>query len=235
MASLCFVVPAHGRAKLAKICLTRLAEICEELAAKVVVVACDENADTAQQLGFRLIRRDNTFLGRRFNDGFEFAAKHADYVMPLGSDDLITRGYVRAMLAAHTGDESTIACARLMSAVAPNGSELARLRVPYEGGAGPRLFPSALLARVSGRPADEQAQRAIDGSIRRNLEVHGPLRFAYADTDALDLIDLKTEGENLNTFEMLLPYATARHDDPWEQIATVHPDATVDALRALYR
>jgi glycosyltransferase involved in cell wall biosynthesis len=235
MMRICFVVPAHGRAKLAAVCLRRLVEVCEELSAAAVVVACDENADIAKRLGLRLIRQDNRYLGRRFNDGFQFAAKHAEYVMPLGSDDLVTTSYVRTMLAAHDGDSSTVGCARLMAAVAPDGSELARLRIPYEGGAGPRLFPSSLLARVGGRPADETRQRAIDGSVRARLEAKGRLRFVYAPTGPLDLVDIKTAGENLNTYEMLLPYATARHLNPWEQLATVHPPATVAALEGLFR
>lgn len=228
-----FVVPAHGRIPLARICLANLAAVCDELGATAVVIATDENADTALDLGFDVIRTDNSALGRRFNDGIEYAAKESNYVMPLGSDDLIAAPLVQAMLDL-AGDPATVIATQQMASVAPNGRELMELRVPYEGGAGPRLFPTALLARVGHRPAEEARARAIDGSINRSLAKSGPLRFAYVERSPLELTDCKTAGANLNTYEMLLPYAITRHSDPWEQLRTTYPAATVDALEALY-
>lgn len=233
----CFVVPAHGRLQLTRICLTRLADVCADLDAAAVVVACDENLNTAREHGFHTIVRDNRLLGCRFNDGFTFASIQADYVMPLGSDDLITANLVRRMIAAHQAvgaPEEMLACTKMMSAVAPTGREIATLRVPYEGGAGPRLFPSALLSRVGGRPVEETRTRGIDTSALRRLKAIARIRFIEVDSDPLELVDVKTEGANLNTFEMLLPYAIARHTNPWELLATVHPASTVDAVRRLY-
>lgn len=233
----CFVVPAHGRLPLTRICLARLADICAELDSTAVVVACDDNLDIAREHGLHTIVRDNRLLGRRFNDGFEFASARADYVMPLGSDDLITAALVRQMVAAHEAagaPAELLACTKMMAAVAPTGQEIATLRVPYEGGAGPRLFPSALLHRVNDRPVEETRTRGIDTSALRRLKAIARVRFVEVDSDPLELVDVKTEGANLNTFEMLLPYATGRHTNPWELLEMVHPAATVDAVRRLY-
>lgn len=53
MSSLWFIVPAHGRAQLARICLGQLRRTCDALnaegiAATAVVIADDENLDTAR-------------------------------------------------------------------------------------------------------------------------------------------------------------------------------------------
>ncbi len=226
----CFVVPAHGRVNLARVCLTRLAQVCEELEAAAVVIACDENQATARELGFHLITRDNTQLGARFNDGLQHAAHTAEYAIPLGSDDLISPRLVRQMLEAASAD--TIAVTREMAVVSPRG-ELATLRL-YQDGAGPCLIPARLLERRGGRPADETRARAIDASIKRNLRASAQVRIQQVDSDPLDLVDLKTDGGNITQFERLLPYATARRSDTWEALAEAHPQATVDAVRELY-
>ena len=76
--SLWFVMPAHGRLELARICLRQLRRTIDSLddngiRASAVVVACDENLDTARELGFGWVERDNQFVSRRFNDGVQFA------------------------------------------------------------------------------------------------------------------------------------------------------------------
>ena len=71
MPSLWFVVPAHGRLELARICLTQLRRTCDELThhgidASAVVVADDDNIETADDLGFAWVKRENRFLSRKF-------------------------------------------------------------------------------------------------------------------------------------------------------------------------
>lgn len=78
MPTLCFIVPAHGRTELAQICLRQLRRTCDALTghgieASAIVIADDRNLDTARTLGFGTIRRDNTFLSRKFNDGIQAA------------------------------------------------------------------------------------------------------------------------------------------------------------------
>src|ERR1044072_962691 len=97
MPSLWFIVPAHGRTDLARICLTQLRHTCDELEhagieATAVVVAHDENLTTARELGFAWVQRENTFTSRKFNDGIQLACdkkfnpRPADYVVPVGFD-----------------------------------------------------------------------------------------------------------------------------------------------------
>ena len=80
--------------RLTAICLRQLRRTCDSLAengvqATAVVIADDENLDTARELGFGTVDRDNRFISRRFNDGIqlacdpEFNPRPADYVVPL--------------------------------------------------------------------------------------------------------------------------------------------------------
>lgn len=236
MHRLCFVIPAHGRLPLARICLAHLAEVCSEVQGTAVVLADDENFAVARRLGLQVLRRPNEPLGRKLNDGLEYAAREAPYVMPIGTDDLIAPELVQRMIETHEGlgDPDAVACVREMATIDPTGSEINLLRVPYEGGPGVRLYPSEMIVRAEGRPAEEDRMRALDGSVQRGLAKVGPLRFLYVESDPLELVDVKTAGENLNTYEMLLPYASSICDDPWEQLRSVYPAVTVDALESLY-
>src|SRR5688572_14547654 len=97
MNSLWFIVPAHGRTELARICLRQLWRCCHDLIengvdATAVVVADDENLDTARDLGFGWVRHDNQYTSQKFNEGIYLACNNprpADYVVPCGSDDWV--------------------------------------------------------------------------------------------------------------------------------------------------
>jgi hypothetical protein len=89
MPSLWFIVPAHGRLQLARICLKQLRRTCDALIeegiqATAVVIADDENLDTARELGFGTIERDNTFVSRRYNDGIQLACGGLDEIRECG-------------------------------------------------------------------------------------------------------------------------------------------------------
>jgi hypothetical protein len=78
MPSLWFVVPVHGRFNLSAICLRQLRRTCDTLSeqgidAHAVVVGDDANLDTARELGFGTIERDNEFVSRKYNDGIQLA------------------------------------------------------------------------------------------------------------------------------------------------------------------
>lgn len=80
MSSLWFVMPVHGRAQLAAICLRQLRRTCDSLTAAgidatAVVVGDDENLETAAELGFATVVRDNQFVSRKFNDGIQVACE----------------------------------------------------------------------------------------------------------------------------------------------------------------
>src|SRR6188472_4175138 len=100
MPSLAFVVQAHGRLERARICLRQLRRTCDRLAdagvePNAVIVADDENLDTARDLGLATYERGNAATSMRFNDGIQAACdprvnRHpVEFVVPCGSDDWV--------------------------------------------------------------------------------------------------------------------------------------------------
>ena len=143
------------------------------------MVADDENLDTAAELGFATVERDNRFLARKYNDGIQLACDPA--VNP-GRPTSPSRS-------APTTGSTTASCHSLppadavlgfrhVSFVSGDGSELTETRLAYEGGVGIRVYPRQLLEASGYRPADEDRKRACDTSIlyntRRNYRERYP-------------------------------------------------------------
>ena len=239
MTSLWFVVPAHGREALAAVCLRQLRRTCNALAkggidATAVVIADDGNLDVAADLGFGTVEQGNDFLGRKFNDGYEFAAREGvEYVVPLGSDDWLDP---RLILDAPLSPD-TVRCARLCAMVSESGNRMMQVSVPYDGGIGPRIIPTALLAPLDYRPAVEDRQRGIDGTtLGRLRRAHrGSLALTYHDVHPLQLVDWKSRGSNLNTYAMCRVYQTDHGTSrPFEALAKHYPAEALDEMRAVY-
>lgn len=99
MTSLWLVTPAWRRYALSDVCFEQhkralLALQAAGIDAQQVVVADDENVDIARGKGFHVVEQNNDWLGRRFNDGIEYAARNgADWIVPIGSDSWIDPAY----------------------------------------------------------------------------------------------------------------------------------------------
>jgi hypothetical protein len=241
---LAFVIPVHGRHQLAEACLRQLARTCLTLNQKGVDAAAILVGDDAffgrlaTELGFGWVRAANRPLGAKWNEGIEFACREGavDYVVPLGSDDVVD-----ASLFVASWPSDAIVCARESAVVSPDGDRLAELHIGYGGGDGVRMLPSSLLERVGFRPAADERDRAIDGSMSDKLGPRGtgrPARYVYRGSDAraLQIIDFKSSGRGQrNTYEACLDLATAEHEDVWERVGSVYPAAFVEEIRACYR
>lgn len=165
--SVWFVTPAWQRFDLTRVVLEQRRRILDWLSerdveAYQVVVADDQNADLAESLGFDAVRSPNYALGRRFNDGIEYAARHgAECIVPIGSDSFLDPAYLFPLPAEHVLRSSTL------YAVA-EAERIGRLSVRRGVGVGPYMIPSAHLPK-SRRPADDFRKRGIDGSTIRGL------------------------------------------------------------------
>ncbi len=140
---LLFVVPVHGRRELAGICLRQLRRTCDALTAEgleasAIVVADRENLEQLElrELGFGYVERDNRWLSRRFNDGFQLAcdprytSRPADFVVPIGSDDWVDH---RILLQTPERSRMVVGFQQL-SFVREDGDEISSSRVDYLGG-----------------------------------------------------------------------------------------------------
>lgn len=243
MPSLWFVVPAHGRAKLARICLTQLRRTCDALcsegvAATAVIIADDENLDTARDLGFATVRRANDFVSRKFNDGMQLAlderfnAQPADYVVPCGSDD-----WVDHRLFLDLPGPNTVVGFQRMSFVREDGREIVTTFLNYEGGAGIRIYPRALLEPFGYRPADEDRHRACDTSILTNVRLRhrDRMRVEHRHIHDRQIVDWKSGETQLNSYRQVTALRRSREPgDPFVELAGVYPAEALAEMRAHY-
>ena len=241
MTRLWFVVPAHGREQLTKVCLRQLARTCDalrdfEIEASAVVVADDGNLDAADEVGFATVRRDNEQLGRRFNDGYQLACdpdynpRPVEYVVPCGSDD-----WVDPQIFARLPPPDTIGVFHRLAMVDETRTRLAQLHITYRGGAGVRVIPAGLLARVGYRPAEEDRKRAVDTStVVRLTRLTGKLpKMVALDVHPLQIVDWKSPSAQLNSYESLRGYCREETTDPFESLAAHYPAEALEEMQAL--
>lgn len=235
--SLWFVIPAHGRLALAEVCLRQLARTCATLTehglpATAVVIADDQNLDIAAEHGFHTVEQANAPLGRKINDGYEYAGRAgADYLAAFGTDDWIDPQFI---LDADLPRPDTIRCNRLSAVVSEDGQHIASLRIPYDGGDGVRIMPRQLLAPFKFRPAKEHAPRALDTSVMTRLQAHHNLRVVYHDSHPWQIIDWKSETQ-LNSYQRCLAFQEGPElADPFAVVAAHYPPVAVAEMQELY-
>jgi hypothetical protein len=168
--SVWFVTPAWQRFELTRVVLEQRRRVVAFLAergvwARCVVVADDANADTAEELGFDVVRVPNYALGRRFNDGIQYAAQHgADWVVPIGSDSFLDPAYLYPL-----PEPGVMRSSRLYAIAEPG--RLGQLRIRSSPGVGPYMIPRNHLPS-SLRPAGEGKKKGVDRSTLLGLR-HG--------------------------------------------------------------
>jgi hypothetical protein len=87
------LLPIWGREKITKICFDNLKELQKEFNIEVLCVVSEYWAKIeAFKYGFKYVEAPNECLGTKMNIGVEKAKEfHFDYLMNLGSDDIITK------------------------------------------------------------------------------------------------------------------------------------------------
>lgn len=241
--SVWFVVPAFGRHDVARVCLRQLRRTCDSLPGGVsghaVVVADEPEYEAlAAELGFVYVHRGNYPLGRKWNDGYaracdpELNPEPADWVVPLGSDDWVDPDWVAGDLR-----ENAIQCTRRSTIVREDGTRLARLRIPYFGGDGVRVFPRWMLEALGYRPAGEEKGRAIDtstfGRLEQILGQHPPVR--YRDLHPHVVVDWKTARGQLNSYASCQVYRDGDEDrNPFGTLGRYYPAEALEEMRRVY-
>lgn len=237
--SVWFVTPAHGRTDHARVCLEQLAHTCQTLTengvdASAVVIADDDNLDTAEELGFATVLRENTPLGRKWNDGYQLACdpdvnpRPADYAIPFGSDDWLDPALILEKGLPGPGE---VACYRQAGFVDETGTQLTLAEVAV--GVGIKIIPAQLLKTVGYRPAEDDRVRAIDASVNRGL---GHIGGVFRDLHPLQIVDFKSADVQLNSYDVVRGRHAPAGDpvDPWPALASVYPARSVAAMRHLY-
>jgi hypothetical protein len=210
-----------------------------------VVIGDDENLDTARDLGFGIVERDNVYLSRKFNDGIQLACdpeinpRPADYVVPCGSDDWVD---YRLFL---TLPDNAMRGFQRMSFVREDGRELSTSNITYSGGCGIRVYPRSIVELMNYRPADEDRVRACDTSILINsmhahsaryvqtLEGSPEMRVEHAISDPLQIVDWKSS-EQLNSYDEVQRWRSTERGDPFDMLADVFPAEALEEMSAYY-
>lgn len=241
MTRVTFVVPIHGREPLTRVCLRQLRRTCDAASehgidAAAVIVGEGPVLDYAHELGFGTVERDNTQLGRKFNDGYQvacdpdFTDTPAQYAVPCGSDDWADPVILRQLPPA-----GTVGVFRHLAVVSEDRERMLPLRVGYKGGAGVKIIPAALIAKAGYRPCDEERRRGCDTSTLEGIK-RATGRFpelTVMDVHPLQIVDWKSAGTQLNSYRALAGYRRGQETDPWDPLAQHYPAEALEEMRAL--
>lgn len=169
MTSLLFITPVWQRYELTEICLKSRRWCCDVLAehgihASSVIIGDDDNLDIARDLGFHTVERDNEFLSRKFNDGYEFAVNNDyDFVYPVGSDSILTPD----QFVDTVGYDIPIA-SHYYCMIHYTGKERIDVAIRVPGGIGPLIIPVFMLRNFP-RPIREDLRRGCDNAARQTI------------------------------------------------------------------
>lgn len=193
-----------------------------------MIVADDENLETARDLGFAWVERDNRQLGRKINDGYELAGREGfEFMVPFGSDDWVDPAWIQLP------EDDEVSCARMSSVVNEEATLLAPLRIPYEAGDGVRVYPRALLEKCRFRPAGEDTHRAIDTGTWERVRRLTRVTFTYTDLHPFQIVDWKSKTQ-LNSYKRCLDFQDGPEVDPWEVLADHYPPEALADMQAVY-
>lgn len=248
---LVFVQAAWRRYEVTRLALAQRAHLCGVLAergihATAVVVADDENLDIASEFGFETVEQTNAQLGRKFNDGYEFACRQmdADYVVHIGSDDWVHPDVFDRLPLAHpeppqvTPENPVVTWSDAPEVVA--GTEIALVdlvcgtlrhcRYERRQGVIPWVLPRAALEPSGFRPVRDDQRIGIDFALVAGLGIRP--QWVFHDPHPLARVDFKSD-LNLNLYEAVAGVLGVGEDvsDPWPLLADIYPSELVGLAR----
>jgi hypothetical protein len=233
--ALLFVVPAHERVELARICYRQFRELRETLRerdcqADVLIVSDDDNLDAAESELLHTLEHANP-LGARLNAGFSWAAEHGyDYVCPIGNDSFMHPDRFGWL----PGPE-TILCTRNYTCLNADATEQAWLWLEYPGGVGSRVIPLSLLERYDYKPLpDNQASGCDTGTLMalcRNTE-RAP-NLVYTDLHPAEVVGFQSGDSQVTKWNFWLQHLKERQE-PFTGLADLYGAELVDQIRDHY-
>jgi len=217
-----FVTPAWRRFAVTRLAFAQRRHLCDELAvrgiaANCVVIADDENIEIAGEFGFPAIEMDNTYLGKKVNAGFRYAAEQgADFVAFCGSDAWMHEDLFDALL---IDTQPPIISGHAMAVVDLENARMRNASTRGRYGCPPWFIPRWVLEASQYHP--------VSGSMTRGLElgiVHGlncAPEWKFHDPHPLARIDFKSDVN-------MTPYAAAGNPraqevDAWGSLAEHYP------------
>lgn len=229
VARLWFVTPAWRRFALSAVCFEQrrrtIAELAESgIEAHCVVIADDENLELARAAGFDVVERDNEYLGRKFNDGYQYAAEHgADWIVPVGSDSWVQARYFDPL-----PDNGAIRTSHYLLTVARD--RMAHLEIKPNHGGGPYVMRRALFESSGYRPAKDFICRGTDRSMIDGLGV--PVTWETRDVSRFQHVSFRGEPHVTDYQRLWFHWGVQEEYDPWDQLAAHYDPQLVAAAKA---
>lgn len=231
------MTPVFGRFAMTSICLRQRAWVCRELVkygidATCVVIGDDENLAVARRLGFAVVKCPNDYLGRKFNEGYEFAAAEGvDYVAPIGSDT-----WVDPAAFEHLPKAGEVLCSHWYAVIREDGLERADCFIdpgPDRSSSVALVFQTAMMEPAGYRPNDEFIQAGCDGALIRGLSKSGPITFTIRDLHPLQNVALRSDRQ-ITKYENLKRRAVSVTDKPFSGLRSIYPARLVREVETLY-
>jgi glycosyltransferase involved in cell wall biosynthesis len=230
-----FVIPAWRRYAVTNLALAQQAHLRGALAARgitstTIVVADDDNLDIAQEHGCHTVEQTNAHLGRKVNDGIEYACDQgADWVSFAGSDDWLHEDALEPIFDFAGEGLPPLIAGHLVTIVDLEHGKLRRLGVRGPDGVSPWLIPHWMLSRSHFRPVPDTLDRGMEGALRRALPPN--VVRVFHDPHEHVRVDFKTS-INMTPYtrvSRLLGYGP--EEPPWDALADHYPDELVQLAR----
>ena len=221
------VIPAWRRFAVSRLAFAQQARLRDTLAARgitaqTVVIADDTNLILAREHGFRVIEQTNLHLGRKVNDGIEYACERgADWVAFIGSDDWLHADAADPLVQLQSRAKPPLVAGHTVTVVDLERQRLRKLGVRGPDGVSPWFIPRWMLERSGFRPAEDDATHGMEGSIRLGLPAG--IDRIFHDPHDHTRVDFKT-GENMTPYRRVADLlGVGRECEPWAELAKCYP------------
>lgn len=229
MQQLWFVAPAYRRYALAEVCFDQWKQIAAALAPRgielhVVVVSDDKNLTLARRAGFETVAQNNDWLGRRFNDGIEYACRNgADWVAPIGTDSWISPEYFDPLPEPHQTRHGRMACVVKLDV-------LAELYVTNLG-VGPYLYHRSQLEHCEFRPSEDRIRRRCDTSTWVGVSEGHDIVWDERSISPYQHVGFRGQPHLTKYSRLFAAYGKRQIHRPWQTLAEHYPSDLVERAR----
>ncbi len=240
LASVCIFSAAHGRFAVSELVFKQRAQLVADLAAGgrqavALVYANDANLDIARAHGHEAVEYPNRPLGAKCTAGLRHAARLADFVCWIGSDDWIHPDVFDSLPCERT-PQGTIHHGKRLAMVDLAEGTLTRIASPSQYGAIPWIIDSRLLLGERHPLIQPALERGLDGALIRGMRLNRqlPMRFVEHDPHEFRCVDFKTS-ENITPYKGVTKFlGITPEEEAWPALLERFPAEHVTAARALH-
>ena len=237
------VTPAWGRIDVSKIVFSNFRYIKSALfkygiSVEVVVVADDANLSLAKKYGLKSVMSKNDYLGKKFNDGYQFAFNNgADLVIPVGSDSLISPSIIKSSLS--MSKENTIVFSSIHSVIREDGKMIGNIKSrvsrdnPNKGALW--LYRRNNMKRCGFRPCNEKINKGCDRSTIESLvKKNKGIRMIINDVNFYQHVGIKSRGVQICKYNDYRSQFSEEVRDPCIALKKHFPKSIIKNLKVYY-